>query len=395
MLIDGRTGETLAAHAPARSLPIASTTKLMTAHLALERLPLAKRVRMAPYSAIPTESLLGIPPGTPISVHDLLYSLVLESANDSANTLAKAVGGTQSRFVTEMNRSAAALGLVDTHYSNPIGLDSPGNYSSARDLATLARRLLANRTFARIADSSSATLRSLDSPLTIGTRNTLLLRAPWVTGVKTGHTLGAGYVEVGSGQRRGIELISAVLGAPSEAQRDDESLQLLDYGFGQYRSRRPVSAGEVLARPSIRYSGGELALRAAHPIAVGVRRGQRLQTRIRAPDRVTGPIRRGRRLGKVTVTLDGRVAGTAALFAARSIPRASAFDRLRSHRALLVALIAVAAFAILVIVLAVRHRRRSNEDAAALSEEEMQSSRENRRRLREEQRGSDDREVRR
>jgi serine-type D-Ala-D-Ala carboxypeptidase (penicillin-binding protein 5/6) len=385
VLIDGRTGDAIAAHAPARSLPIASTTKLMTAHLTLEELPLSKRVRMAPYSAIPTESLLGIPAGTSISVRDLLYSLILESANDSAHTLAGAVAGSQARFVMQMNRAAAALGLADTHYSNPIGLDSPGNYSSARDLATLARELLGDRTFARIADSTSATLRSLHPAPQIETRNTLLLRAPWITGVKTGHTLGAGYVEVGSARRHGVELVSAVLGAPSEAQRDDESLALLDYGFAQYRTRRPVRAGEVLASPSIRYSGGELALRAAHPISVGVRRGQRLQTRVRAPDRVTGPVRRGARLGRVTVIVDGREAGAAPLFAARSIPKASAFERLRSHGLLLLALLAIALSAILLVVLAVR-RHRGNGSPAALSEEEMASSRENRRRLREQER---------
>jgi D-alanyl-D-alanine carboxypeptidase (penicillin-binding protein 5/6) len=385
LLVDGRTGETLAGHAPARELPIASTTKLMTAHLALENLPLGKRVRMDPYKAIPGESLLGVPAGTSISVRDLLYSLVLQSANDSAHTLAQVVGGTQQRFVAEMNRSAAALGLADTHYSNPIGLDSPGNYSSARDLAALAGRLLGNRTFARIANSSSAVLSSLHPRLTIGTRNTLLLRAPWVTGVKTGHTLGAGYVEVGSGRRKGVELISVVLGAPSETQRDDESQDLLDYGFAQYRTRLPVRPGEVIASPSIRYSGGELPLRAAHAITVGARRGQRLQTSIRAPDRVTGPIRKDKRLGRVTVVVDGRVAGAAALLTSRSIPKASTFDRLRSHAVVVLALIAVAAFAILMVVLAVRRRRRSRRR----SEEEMQSSRENRRNSREQQRSGE------
>jgi serine-type D-Ala-D-Ala carboxypeptidase (penicillin-binding protein 5/6) len=389
VLADGRTGELLAGHGAARSLAIASATKLMTAHLALERLPLRRRVRMAPYSAIPAESLLGVPAGTPISVRDLLYSLILQSANDSAHTLAQVIGGTQRRFVTEMNLAAAALGLADTHYSNPIGLDSPGNYSSARDLATLTRRLLANRTFARIADSSSAVLRSLRPPRRIGTRNTLLLRAPWVTGVKTGHTLAAGYVEVGSGQRRGVSLISVVLGAPSEVQRDSESIDLLDYGFAQYRVRHPVRRGEVLASPSIRYAGGELPLRAAHPITAGVRRGQLLRTSVRAPAEVTGPVRKGKRLGRVTVVVDGRVAGGAALLASRSIPEASTFDKLRSNAAIVLALIAVVASAILLIGLAVRWRRKRRR---RLSEEEMDNRRETRRRIRDERRGAGERE---
>jgi serine-type D-Ala-D-Ala carboxypeptidase (penicillin-binding protein 5/6) len=385
LLIDGRTGEALAGRASARSLAIASATKLMTAHLALQKLPLGKRVRIAPYSAIPGESLLGVPAGTSISVRDLVYSLILQSANDSAHTLAQVISGTQPQFVAEMNRSAAALGLVDTHYTNPIGLDSPGNYSSARDLASLARRLLGNRTFARVADSPSAVLASLHPPLEIGTRNTLLLREPWVTGVKTGHTLEAGYVEVGSGKRKGVELISVVLGAPSEAQRDEESLDLLDYGFAQYRVRRPVRNGEQISSPSIRYSGGELPLRAAHPITVGVRRGQRLLTSIRAPDEVTGPIGKGRRLGRVTVTLDGRVAGAAALLASRSLAEAGSFDKLRSNAALVAALIALGLFAILGIALAVRRLRRGRRP----SEEDMQDSREQRRRIREQRRSGD------
>jgi D-alanyl-D-alanine carboxypeptidase (penicillin-binding protein 5/6) len=392
VMIDARTGEMLAGHAAARPLAIASATKLMTAHLALENLPLGKRLRMAPYSAIPGESLLGVPAGTPISVRDLLYSLILQSANDSAHTLAQVIGGTQRHFVVEMNHSAAALGLADTHYSNPIGLDSPGNYSSARDLATLAGRLLGNRTFARVADSSSAMLASLHPPLTIGTRNTLLLRAPWVTGVKTGHTLAAGYVEVGSGRRKGVELISVVLGAPSETQRDTESLELLDYGFARYRVRHPVGAREVMASPSIHYSDGDLPLRAAHRIAVGVRRGQRLQTSVRASDRVTGPIPKGKRLGRVTVVVDGRVAGSAALVASRSIPEASTFDKVRSHALVVLALIAVGAFGILMVVLAVRRRRRLRR---RLNEEEMESSREDRRRIREQRREAGDRGARR
>ena len=354
----------------------------MTAHLALRKLPFGRRVRTVPYSAIPSESLLGVPPGTSISVRDLLYSLILRSANDSAYTLAQLIGGSQAGFVTEMNRDAAALGLADTHYSNPIGLDSPGNYSSARDLATLARDLLADRRFARIADAETALLTSLDSPLRITTRNTLLYRAPWIDGVKTGHTLGAGYVEVGAGRRKGVQLISVVLGAPSEAARDSESLALLDYGFGLYRVRHPVRANEVLASPSIRYSGGELELRAAHPITAGVRRGERLRTSVRAPGEVTGPIRKGRRLGKVTVTVDGRPAGAAALVATRAVAEASGFEKLRSHTLLVLVLLALVVSAILVIGLAVRRRTRLRR----VSEEETEVSREQRRIMREQRR---------
>jgi D-alanyl-D-alanine carboxypeptidase (penicillin-binding protein 5/6) len=329
-LIDARTGESVTSHAAAERLPIASTTKLMTAYLVLQELPLAKRVRAAPYAAIPGESLLGLSAGERISVRDLLYGLILRSGNDAAFTLAEAAAGSEARFVHQMNLRAAALGLADTHYANPIGLDAPGNYSSARDLATLSRRLLEIPVFARIAASRSAILRSLRPKETIYTRNTLLLRAGWTNGVKTGHTLGAEYVLVGSGRRRGVELISAVLGAPSESERDADTLELLDYGFSRYQRRRPLSAGEEVRSPSIRYSGGELPLLATRAVAVGVRRGQRISIEVRAPSQVEGPIRRGARIGSAIVLVDGRRAGRVRLRASRSIPKATAFDRMRT-----------------------------------------------------------------
>jgi D-alanyl-D-alanine carboxypeptidase (penicillin-binding protein 5/6) len=163
-LIDARSGEVIASHAATRQLPIASTTKLMTAWVALHELPLDKIVRAAPYDAEYGESLLGLRPGQRISVRDLLYGLILRSGNDAAYDLALAAAGSERRFVGQMNRYAAALGLSDTHYANPIGLDQRGNYSSAGDLVTLARHLLRIPAFAKIADSRSAELRSLHPP---------------------------------------------------------------------------------------------------------------------------------------------------------------------------------------------------------------------------------------
>lgn len=326
-LIDARSGDVLVSHAAARHLPIASTTKLMTAYVALRELPLDRIVRAAPYEAEYGESLLELRPGQRISVRDLLYGLILRSGNDAAYDLALAAAGSEQRFVDQMNRYAAAIGLADTHYANPIGLDQDGNYSSAADLATLARRLLRNRAFARIADSRSARLRSLRPPRTIETLNDLLYRAPWTTGVKTGHTFGAAYVLVGSGHRHGTNLISVVIGAPTETERDLASLRLLEYGFSLYRERTPVVRGERLASASIRYSGGELPLRAGRTITVGLRPDQHLSVVTRAPNEVEGPIDRGAPLGRATVYVDGRRAGAVPLRAAHAVEEASLLER--------------------------------------------------------------------
>jgi D-alanyl-D-alanine carboxypeptidase (penicillin-binding protein 5/6) len=332
-LIEARSGDVLTSHALGRPLPIASTTKLMTAYVALKDLPLDKIVRAQPYEPEYGESLMGLRAGQRISVRDLLYGLILRSGNDAAHTLAIDAAGSEKRFVAQMNRYAAALGLSHTHYANPVGLDEKGNYSSAGDLMTLTRHLLRERAFAKIADSRSAVLRSVHPQRRIESINELLEMAPWVTGVKTGHTFGALYVLVGSGQKHGTSLISVVVGAWTDEERFDGNLELLEWGFRQYRHKQPIRRGQDLANPEIRYSGGELPLRAEHSLAVGVRRGERVEVRVRAPDEVEGPLRRGRRLGRAAVFVEGRRVGAVALLAARSVPQASAFDRARAFLA--------------------------------------------------------------
>lgn len=329
-LIDARTGEVLVSHAGRRHLSIASTTKLMTAYVVLRELPLDRLVRAAPYQAEYGESLLGLRPGQRISVRDLLYGLILRSGNDAAYDLARAAAGSEARFVVQMNRYAAALGLADTHYANPIGLDQRGNYSSARDLATLTQHLLRIPAFARIAAARSAVLRSVKPQRRIVTINELLRMAPWVTGVKTGHTFGALYVLVGSGQRKGVKLISVAIGAPTDEDRFSDNIDLLDYGFAQYKRRLPVRRGASLAEASIRYAGGELPLRAARTVAAGIRPGQRLTVTVRAPREVEGPVRRGAALGTATVFVDGLRTASVPLRAGRAVPSASTLDRVRS-----------------------------------------------------------------
>jgi serine-type D-Ala-D-Ala carboxypeptidase (penicillin-binding protein 5/6) len=380
-LIDARTGEVLVSHAGMGHLPIASTTKLMTAYVALHELPLDRIVRAAPYQAEYGESLLGLRPGQRISVRDLLYGLILRSGNDAAYDLARAAAGSEDRFVAEMNRYAAALGLADTHYANPIGLDQRGNYSSARDLATLTQHLLRIPAFARIADARSAVLRSVRPPRHIETINELLRMAPWVTGVKTGHTFGALYVLVGSGRRRGTELISVAIGAPTDEDRFSDNIELLDYGFAQYRPRLPIRRGAALADPSIQYAGGELPLRAARGVTVGVRPDQRLTVAVRAPREVEGPIRRGAALGMATVFVDGLRAAQVPLRAGRAIPEASLADRVRSFLDDEPIPVAVAVFAILMgVFLLWRLLRRGDEGEDEMAgREEMRAKRERQR----------------
>ena len=354
ILIDADDGEKLAGSAVSRELAIASATKLMTAYLVLEELPLDRRLPAAEYSALPVESVLGTRAGERVSVRDLLYALLLASANDAAVTLAEGVSRSVPKFVNEMNAQAEALELTDTSYTNPIGLDAPGNGSSARDLATLADELMERKLFRRIVGSTEHVVKTDQRSIPIGTRNTLLFQTPWVTGIKTGHTLQAGYVLVGSAARKGIDLISVVLGAASEAARDAASLDLLEYGFSLYKERTPVRADEPLAAPALADQDEELELVAKRPVRVSVRRDQRIATEITAPGEVEGPVRRGEPLGEAVVELDGRKAGSTPLVAARSAEAASFGDKLGSRIPILAA---IGALVILIGVLWVRRRR--------------------------------------
>jgi serine-type D-Ala-D-Ala carboxypeptidase (penicillin-binding protein 5/6) len=327
LLVDAKDGEVLSARHPGRSAPIASTTKLMTAFVAREELDLNETVVAPAYVPSTAESLLGLEEGERIKVRDLLYGLILASGNDAAVALARAAGGSVDTFVRQMNRAAQRLDLDDTSYANPIGLDAPDNFSSARDLVDLTLELRDKRVFRKIFDTPETVLESGARPRTVVNRNTLVRTVPYVNGVKTGYTLGAGNVLVGSAERDGIQLVSAVLGAPTESERDAATLELLNYGFSLYRQEPVLREHEPVATASVRWQDERMPLVAERPVRVTVRRGQRVDVAVAAPDEVEGPVRRGERLGRATVTVDGELAQRVALVAARPAPEATVLER--------------------------------------------------------------------
>lgn len=308
IVVDARTGETLYARRPHDRRAIASTTKLMTALLTLARTQQRDVFAMPPYPITAAESQIGLHAGERLTVHDLLRAMMLPSANDAAYDLAINVGGSKARFVRMMNARARALGLADTHYSTPVGLDDARNYSSAHDLAKLAALLLRDRTFARVVNLGSARLRSGSRPRTVLNRNDLVSRYPFVDGVKTGHTLRAGYVLVGAAHGNGARVISAVLGTPSEAARDADSLALLRWGVAQFTRATPVRARKRYARATVRWRDEErVDLVAERAFSLSIRRGARVTRRVDAPRELEGPLPKGARVGSVDVVYRGRV----------------------------------------------------------------------------------------
>jgi D-alanyl-D-alanine carboxypeptidase (penicillin-binding protein 5/6) len=354
-----------------RRLAIASTTKLMTALITLEHVHHLSTVFTAPnYYAASTDSQIGLVPGERMSVHDLLIALLLPSADDAAEDLAYNVGhGSVARFVGMMNARARQLGLHHTHYSTPSGLDTPGNYSSAADLAKLASYDLGHSAyFARVVGLRSAVLRSGDHLRTVVNRNDLVGRVPWIHGVKTGHTADAGYVLVASGQRRGMTLVSAVLGTSSEAERDANSLALLDYGFAHFHAVRPVSAGAVLARPTVRDRPGVTTpVIASRSFTRILPRRDRVRIRLQVPEQLAGPLPRHARVGTATVLADGRPIARVQLWLARALPAVSGLTIAAQFisKPLMLLIIAIGVGALGALVFSRRRMRASSGDSEA------------------------------
>jgi serine-type D-Ala-D-Ala carboxypeptidase (penicillin-binding protein 5/6) len=272
---------------------------------------------------MPAESRINLREGERMTVHDLLEALLLESANDAAVDLAENISGSREAFVEQMNERAAELGLDHTRYANPIGLDDPGNYSSARDLATLASRLLRNRRFARIVDMPEAALESGARPRVVDNRNDLVASYPWVSGVKTGYTQNAGNVLVGAAERGPrARVVSVVLGEPTEATRDADTLTLLRWGLGRFSRVRLLDESRALARPDVEYRDEQARLVPRRGVVLTVRDGQRLRRRVDAPEEVEGPLEAGTRVGSVTVVVDGRAVRRVALVTASDVPGA-------------------------------------------------------------------------
>jgi serine-type D-Ala-D-Ala carboxypeptidase (penicillin-binding protein 5/6) len=320
IVVDARDGAVMFGKRAGDRRSIASTTKLMTALLTLERARPGEVFTAPPYDALPAESKINLRAGERMRVSDLLEALLLESANDAAVTLAEGISGSREAFVADMNARARRLGLRDTSYANPIGLDDPRNYSTARDLARLSRVLMRNRIFARTVDMPQAILESGAQRRVVDNRNDLVGQYDFVDGIKTGHTLSAGYLLVGAAHAsNGGRVITVVMGEPGEGARDADTIELMQWGLARFRRVAALEEARVVTRVPVEHSDRPAALRPRSSLTVTVRRGQRLGKRVSAPAELEGPLPAGRRVGWVTVVRDGKVVRRVGLVTARAV----------------------------------------------------------------------------
>jgi serine-type D-Ala-D-Ala carboxypeptidase (penicillin-binding protein 5/6) len=319
------TGEVLLKRHAHERVPIASITKLMTVLVVLDRVHLGDVVTVTRQAARVGESSIYLRPGDRLTVRELIEGALIQSANDAAVALAVyASHGDEPLFVDWMNEKARALGLTDTHFVNPDGLDAAGHYSSARDVTRLAEVAMRNRVVREIVRRTDATI---SGGRHLHTWNDLLSTFPGLIGVKTGHTSGAGWSEAAAARRPGLTIYATLLGERTRSQRNDDLTRLLAYGLSRYRIVPVVQTGRVYATAQTSYGRRPVALVAPRPVVRVVRVDRPLVERVVSVPVVSLPVARGERLGEVRVFARRTMIARMPLVASRSVSRPGFFGR--------------------------------------------------------------------
>ncbi len=328
VLIDATTGRVLWSRGAEEPRAPASTTKMMTALVALEEGNLKSVVTVSPAADATPGSSAHLRAGERYTLAQLLVALLLPSGNDAAVAIAEHVAGSVPAFAERMNAKARVLGLVATHFTNPHGLTAAGHYSSALDLALIARAGLRIPEFARIVDTAEAQIagtNSMDQEIRRELHNTnrLLVTYGWVNGVKTGTTDAAGSCLVASAARGGVELIAVVL---HSSDRWGDALRLLQWGYAHFSMVQPAAKGQVITTLPVRLAQDPTArvpvVAAADltaPLALDELPRMRLIQDL--PAAVDAPVRRGQLIGTLQLRVAGQPFAEVPLVAASTVKR--------------------------------------------------------------------------
>jgi len=334
VLTDLRSGEYLAGEGASRELPIASTTKIMAALVVLEEADLEEEVEVSQNAAAyatPAYSNVGLLPGDTLSVRELLIAALISSGDDAAYALAEHVGGGGGeagvdRFVGEMNERARALGLKHTHFENPVGFDAKDHYSSARDLARMARVAMQNPEFRRIVATEYATIHTSYRKMPLTSTNELLFAYGPATGIKTGTTPDAGESLVSSASKGDESYVCVIL--DSGEDRFGASMRALRYGFAAFDRKDLVVEGRRYASVDVPYRRDETVELVARDSVDGlVDANPDVEREVELTEDLPDAARAGTRLGEVVVKVDGKKVGETALVAKKGYEEASLGQR--------------------------------------------------------------------
>ncbi|HEV3478422.1 MAG TPA: D-alanyl-D-alanine carboxypeptidase family protein [Gaiellaceae bacterium] len=327
LVMNGANGDVLLARNAHHRLPVASITKLMTALLTVMHAKPHETVVVDPEAAGVTGSTIRLRAGERIAVRDLMAAALIQSANDSAVALGEFVEArVGAAFPTLMNNTAKSIGLENTRFVRPDGLDTPGHYSSAYDVTRLALVAMREPIIRRLVRQETA---RISGGRTLHTWNDLLGEFPGVFGVKTGHTTGAGWSQVAAAKGNGVTIYATIVGGPSRSARNADLEELLAWGMSRYAVVSLAPPRRVYGRVAVTYGQEAVPAVAARPLRRAVRIGRPLVQRVVLPSRVELPVRRGDVLGELRIYERNRLVGRTELVAAEDREAPSAVERVK------------------------------------------------------------------
>ncbi|MCK7598306.1 D-alanyl-D-alanine carboxypeptidase [Microbulbifer sp. CAU 1566] len=333
LLIDAHTGQVLVEHDADKQIPPASLTKMMTSYIVSEELEKGAikeqdMVNISEKAWRKGGSKMFVKVGDKVPVIDLLRGVIVQSGNDASIALAEFVSGSEEVFAEVMNQQAQLLGMDDTHFMNATGWPAEGHVTTARDLGKLARALINDHPdHYALYSEKYFRFNGINQP----NRNRLLWRDPAVDGIKTGHTEEAGFCLVASAVKRGMRLISVVVGTDSDEKRAAETQKLLAYGFRYYQTHKVYGSNDVLQTE--RVWGGKVdsvGVAVKNDVFVTIPRGgeESIKADLIVDGELKAPLAKGQQVGKVIVTLDGETVADVAAVVAEDVEEAGFFKRL-------------------------------------------------------------------
>ena len=325
VLMDADSGRVLYEKNSHQPLPQASTTKITSAILALEKGNLTDKVRVSKYAAETGGSSIWLETGEVHTLEHLLYAMLLNSANDATVAVAEHICGSEENFVKTMNAFAQEIGAENTHYVNPHGLHDDNHYSSAFDLALIARYAMQNPKFAEMVATKKMIIpwEGHEWDRLLINKNKFIANPdlyPGADGIKNGYTTPAGYCLVASATKNGMRLIAVVLDCP---RATEEIKKMFDYGFNNYKRTLLFSRGETVDRLRLNENNTALGLVSAEPFYAALQQNEidKVGVEVTIPEDITLPIKKGNICGKAICKVDGELIGMVNLMASENVEK--------------------------------------------------------------------------
>lgn len=334
ILMEADTGKVLYEKNASKELPPASMTKIMTMLLIMDALKKGKitmneKVRTSEHAASMGGSQIFLEPGEVMTVNQMLKAIAIGSANDASMAMAEKIGGSEQSFVRMMNEKAKELGLKHTHFENPTGLPAKGHYSTAHDMAVMARALLQyGKKITKYTGTYEDYLReNTDKKFWLVNTNRLVKFYPGVDGLKTGYTNEAKYCLTATAKKKNMRLIAVVMGAPTTKSRNSQISHMLDYAFSQFQTKNLYHKGAVVEEAKVdKGMRKQVPIITQRNVVILSKKGdspRKIEQSVQIRGDLKAPLKKGQQVGKLLVKKDGKVVSEYPLVTGVDVPKAS------------------------------------------------------------------------